>query len=182
LLGVPRVGIAFPWRQRLDNVVVVEVDADFAGCLRSRKSTSGLAAFWCGCLLKSSAKSQSTIAVSTSESEFYSILGGASVGLGLQALLADLDFTVSVELRSDATAAISLSSRRGLGKARHIAVGFLWVQQLVSEKRLVLKKVDGAKNRSDLLTKHLAAPRLRELLAACGCVVLAGRHVLALSA
>jgi len=87
-----------------------------------------------------------------------------------------------VELRSDATAAISLSSRRGLGKARHIAVGFLWVQQLVSEKRLVLKKVDGAKNRSDLLTKHLAAPRLRELLAACGCVVLAGRHVLALSA
>ena len=181
LLGVPRVALLFAWRQKLDDVLVVEVDADFAGCLTSRKSSSGLVALWSGGLLKSSSKSQTTVAMSTSESEFYSILGGAACALGLQSLLLDLGFTVRVELRSDASAAISLSNRRGLGKARHICVGFLWIQEVVSSGRLVLKKINGLKNRSDLLTKHLSAPRMKELLSACGCVVLSGRHPLALS-
>jgi hypothetical protein len=134
-----------------------------------------------GRTLKSSSKSQTTVAISTSEAEFYGILGGAACALGLQSLLHDLGFTVSVELRCDASAAISLSNRRGLGKARHICVGFLWIQEIVASERLSLKKIHGLKIRADLLTKHLSAPRMKALLSACGCVVLCGRHPLALS-
>ncbi len=48
LLRVPRVALLLAWRPKLDNVLVVEVDADFAGCLTSRKSSSGLVAQWSG--------------------------------------------------------------------------------------------------------------------------------------
>ena len=40
LITVPRLVMQFPW-QPLDDTLTVYTDADYAGCLRTRKSTSG---------------------------------------------------------------------------------------------------------------------------------------------
>ncbi len=54
---------------------------------------------------------------------------GGSVGLGIKALLADLGVKRGIKLKTDASAAKGIASRRGLGKVRHIEVSQLWLQE-----------------------------------------------------
>ena len=54
------------------------------------------------------------------------ICRGASHGIGMRSLMQDLGFKWDLELWSDASAAIGICKRRGLGKVRHLAVADLW--------------------------------------------------------
>eukprot|EP00971_Amphidinium_carterae_P350901 6491800-Amphidinium_carterae.2 len=55
-----------------------------------------------------------------------------------------------------ASTAISMESRVGLGKARHVTVRYLWLQQLVADKTIRLVKVKGTQHPPDVGTKHLS--------------------------
>ena len=61
-------------------------------------------------------------------------------------------------LHSDATAAIGICRRKGLGKVRHLATADLWVQDKLKVKEFSLDKILGTLNPADLLTKYLDAP------------------------
>eukprot|EP00971_Amphidinium_carterae_P332262 6466334-Amphidinium_carterae.1 len=76
------------------------------------------------------------ICLSSGESEFYACLKAASVGLGAQAMLEDFGQPKKLVLRTDSTAAIGILQRRGLGRTRHIATRYLWLQQKVAQKAL----------------------------------------------
>ena len=56
------------------------VDSDNAGCLRTRKNTSGVMVMLGGHCVKGNAGLQSTISLSSGESEFYGIVKGAAIG------------------------------------------------------------------------------------------------------
>ena len=77
--------------------------------------------------------------------------------LGLQAMLQDFDVGVDLEIYSDATAAIGMVKRLGLGKVRHLATADIWVQQRARAGAFKLFKLPGAENPGDLMTKHLPA-------------------------
>ena len=55
----------------------------------------------------------------------------------------------------DASAALGIINRRGLGKTRHIDTGLLWIQQTAAEQRLKYMKVLGRENLADLYIKFL---------------------------
>ena len=63
--------------------------------------------------------------------------------------------TMAIGLYSDASAAIAISQRTGLGKLRHIQTQYLWIQERVAHKEIGLQTVLGTENPADLLTKHL---------------------------
>ena len=108
---------------------------------------------------------------------------GACVGLGMKSLSYDLTHRVlPLVLKPDSSAAIGIGSRRGAGKVRHIDTSSLWLQQHVTAKNIVLEKVDGEVNPADLGTKHLAGPRMLQLMRLLGLEQKQGRHRLALSA
>ena len=132
-------------------------DADWAGCRRARKSTSGGVAMVGKHCIKAWSKTQSVIAKSSAESELYSVVKGACEGLGLITLHNDLGEAKEVKLNLDATAAKGILERQGISKVRHIDVNVLWLQQQMAKKLIPLIKVDGTENCSDLLTKHLAS-------------------------
>ena len=100
---------------------------------------------------------------------------GAAQGLGMMALLHDFGLTVSVTVHTDASAAIGIVRRAGLGKLRHLNVRYLWVQDQVKRERLWLEKVAGADNPADLATKHLSADVMRKHLESLGVRVGGGR-------
>ena len=146
------------WRffhQQDPQVLTTFVDTDFAGCHKTRRSTSGGAALRGGHLIKHWAQTQTTVALSSAEAELGGICRGASQGLGLVALAKDLNIDMKLDVRTDATAAIGVCRRRGLGKIRHLAVADLWVQEKVRLKEFTLTKVPGDVNPADLLTKHV---------------------------
>ena len=133
----------------------VYVDTDFAGCHVTRRSTSGGAACRGTHLIKHWSTTQSTVALSSAEASLTGISKGAAQGLGLQSIARDLGIQLSLCVWSDASAAIGISRRRGLGKVRHLATADLWMQDRIRKGDFALEKLAGADNPSDMLTKHV---------------------------
>ena len=111
-------------------------------------------------LIKHWAVTQSTVCLSSGEAELGGICRGAAQAMGLRSLANDLGIKLDLEIHSDATSAIGICRRRGLGKIRHLAVSDLWVQDAVARKEFVLKKVLGKVNPADMLTKHVERPTI----------------------
>ena len=109
-------------------------------------------------LIKAWSATQTTVALSSGEAELSGLVKGAAQAIGLQSVALDLGSEWSIMLRSDATAAIGMCRRRGLGKVRHLAVADLWIQDKVKCKELSIEKVLGTENPADLLTKYLDGP------------------------
>ena len=82
-------------------------------------------------------------------------------------------------LKSDATAAIAIASRRGLGKVRHIEVCQLWLQDKVRRGDVKVVKVGPRENVADALTKYVSRDIMCSHMRSTGQHLIAGRHVLA---
>ena len=108
---------------------------------------------------------QPTVSLSSGEAELTGIAKGLSHGIGLRSIAADLGLDVNLKLRTDATAAIGMAKRLGVGKVRHLDTSLLWVQEKVRAGDVVLEKVPGVENPGDVLTKHVMAPDLKNHLA-----------------
>ena len=107
------------------------------------------------CLVKHWAKTQTTVSLSSGEAELQGIAAGAAQGLGLQSLMRDMGWEVKLRLHSDATAAIGMCKRKGLGKVRHLATTDLWIQEKVRSGQIELFKVLGTESPADALTKYI---------------------------
>ena len=160
LKGVPRLVQRIPFTDHPPSLIEVYVDSDWAGCRKSRKSTSGGVLMFGGTAVRGWSTTQSVIALSSGEAEYYAALKGASVALGFQSMLADLGIAAKITLYSDSSAARGIIHRAGLGKLRHLETGYLWLQAAVKAKRLQVRKVLGSVNPADLFTKHLAAAEM----------------------
>ena len=174
LRGSPRLVYTYP--QQTADCVDVYTDTDWAGCPKTRKSTSG------GCILVGShaikhwSSTQTSVALSSGEAEFAGVIRGAGQGLGYQALLRDLGVQAPLRVWTDSSAAIGICSRQGLGKLRHLDAHTLWIQQAVRLGRIDLRKVDGESNPADILTKHsISRDRLDKLVTLHGCKYVEGR-------
>ena len=167
LKGAPRLVSLIPWDAD-PSWIDVYVDADFAGCRRTRRSTCGGCMRWAGGVVKAWSKSLSTIALSTAEAELGAVTRGAAEGEGLVCLLGDFGLDAQVRLHSDASAAIGITQRLGLGRIRHLSVADLWVQQKVRRKELRMLKLPGETNPADLMTKGVHRPRAEKLLKLMG--------------
>jgi hypothetical protein len=154
LLDSPRVVYDFSWGPN-GNQLVVYADTDFAGCRATRRSTSGGCALWGGKLVKHWSTTQKSITLSSGEAELGGVVKAASEALGLQSVAEDLGVLLRIALCADSSAAIGICRRAGIGRVRHLAVGQLWIQELVRDEVVDLYKVRGEENPADLLTKPL---------------------------
>jgi len=178
LVGKPRMVQSFPW-QRLPDRIDCYVDTDYAGCLETRKSTSGGVILHGTHCLRTWSTTQSVVALSSGEAELYGIVKGASMSIGLQSVLKDIDIQLDVIIHSDSAAARGMVKRNGLGKVRHIHVQELWVQDALREGRFKLQCVLGYDNCADLLTKHLEEKSMVRHAERIGLAILSGRSEIA---
>ena len=174
LEGLPRLVYVFRWQEA--KAIDIYTDTDWAGCPRTRKSTSG------GCVMlghhtvKTWSSTQASVALSSGEAEFNGVVRGSGIGLGCQSLLKDLGIDLPVRIWTDSSAAIGICTRQGLGKVRHLDTHTLWVQQAVRSGRIDLRKVLGEVNPADLFTKHsISRDRLMKLVNIFDCKFMGGR-------
>jgi hypothetical protein len=177
LVGKPRVVYRYDWGKPEDDNSMLElyVDTDFAGCKETRRSTSGGHCFLNGSVVKSWSKTQPTISLSSGEAELHGIGAGIAQGLGLQSVARDLGLEYGIRVHTDATAAIGMCRRRGMGKIRHLDVTDLWIQQKVRSGAVDLVKVAGDVNPADMMTKYVARELLERHMATCKLEVREGR-------
>ena len=105
----------------------------------------------------------------------HGIAFGCAQALGLQSLMRDLGWQVGIDIWSDATAAIGIARRKGLGKIRHLDCTDLWIQDKIRSKAIGLQKVLGAENPADMLTKYVDKKALDMAMPKLGLFPMAGR-------
>ena len=79
----PRMACRYLWIQ-LDSNTEVFGDANFAGCISTRKSTVGGSILWSGQFVKAWSKTMGVLALSSGESELAAAVRAATEGLELQ--------------------------------------------------------------------------------------------------
>ena len=169
LIHRPRVALIFNW-QRRQSQIDGYTDSDWAGCTTTCKSTSGGVLMIGRHLLKTYSRQQKTIALSSAEAELYGMTACSSELLGMQACAADLGIKVNVSVYADASAALGIVQRRGIGRVRHVKTQSLWLQEAHAQRRIAFEKVDGSRNPADLLTKHMTELMLDRHMAYINCV------------
>ena len=100
LQGGPRVVNIYRW-QRVPERLVVWVDSDHAGCKTTRKSTSG-GLLMCGrhCI-KTWSSTQRIIATSSGEAEYYGMVRGGSIGLGIRSMMKDFGVDLRIRIKTE---------------------------------------------------------------------------------
>ena len=102
-------------------------------------------------VVKTWAKTQGPVALSSGDAQYYAMIKGALEGIGLQTLPRDLGWDVKLRLHVDSSAAKAIASRQGLGKLRHLEVRHLWLQDAV-QRALGFEEGSGPPPKSIRLT------------------------------
>ena len=165
-------------KEKNEEFLDVYSDSDWAGDRVSRKSTSGGVISFAGCAIKHWSSTQSTIATSSGEAEYYAMVKAVAEGLAVQALASDLGLSFQLRIWVDSTAAKAIVSRIGLGKVRHMEVKYLWAQEALKNGRFRVMKVDGTKNPADILTKPKTAKEMGDKLLKVGGRIVEGGKTL----
>ena len=181
LCGFPRLVCRYDRQARKPHLDVF-TDTNHEGCTQTRKSTSCVVIMRGKHWIKSSTSTQSTIGLSSGESEFHGIVKGTSQALGCQVMCGDLGRDVEPRLWADATAGLGIAMRRGIGKTRHLHTPLLWVQKVFHDRRATIGKVAGAENCADLGTKVLSGKEVWKHLTRMGFEARSGKSKLALEA
>ena len=120
-----------------------------------------------GHCIKTWSVTQGAYTLSNAEAEFYAMIEAVLRGKGLRNLAVEVGFTDLeniVHIGTDSSAAKSFVGRQGLGKMKHLEIRDLWLQKEVNEGKVVVHKVLGIENPSDLGTKILNAAESTERL------------------
>ena len=166
LVGKPRAKCWFRWQQSGD--LEADSDADWGGDRATRRSVSAGVITRRDHCLKVWTEKQQVVALSSAESELYAAVKTASEGLGIQSVAKDLGISCRLNLHPDASATMCLVNRRVLGKAKHVDMQNLWIQEASKSGRFVTKKVDTSVNPADLMTKPVSKARIEQLISLMG--------------
>ena len=144
---------------------MLEGFADAGGCAKTRRSTSGGVLRLGGHTLRAWSSSQKVVALSSCESEYYSLVRCAGEAIGLREALREMQWDYSIRFWTDASAARGLALRTGGGQIKHMQARYYWLQECIKAGILTVEKIRGAVNPADLMTKHLDGTTMRVM---CG--------------
>ena len=165
LKGAPGRGLLF---KKHDNLQVeVYTDADWAGSVTDRRSTSGYCTFVGGNLVTWRSKKQSVVARSSAEAEFRAIAHGICEAIWIRRLLEDLNITgpLPMKVYCDNKAAISIAHNPVLhDRTKHVEVDKHFIREKVDNGLICMTYVPINEQTADILTKGLHKKQFDNLI------------------
>ncbi|KAL5823734.1 hypothetical protein ACOSQ4_021634 [Xanthoceras sorbifolium] len=147
--------------RRTDNLEVIGYsDSDFAGCVDSRKSTSGYIFMMASGAVSWRSAKQSLTATSTMEAEFVSCFEATSHGVWLKSFISGLRIVDSIskplKMYCDNSAAVFMAKNNKSGsRSKHIDIKYFAIKERVKEKKVVIEHVSTELMIADPLTKGM---------------------------
>uniref|UniRef100_A0A2N9FA36 CCHC-type domain-containing protein n=1 Tax=Fagus sylvatica TaxID=28930 RepID=A0A2N9FA36_FAGSY len=165
LKGTAEHGILFS-RQPGTNSVVGYVDADYAGEVDDRRSTTGFVFTLSGGPICWKSTLQSIVAMSTTEAEYMAVAEAAKEALWLKGLVKELGLNQGgVQMHCDSQSAIYLAKNQVYhARTKHIDVRFHKIRELIVTGDIVLEKVHTSENAADMLTKPITTAKFKHCL------------------
>ena len=128
-----------------------------------------------GCLVMSWSRTQQSYAMSSAESEYYAKCTGVVETRFIESMLFECGVHVRIRVKTDSSASKGFCEKPGLGKCmKHIELRYLFLQQLVTEKKLHVDKVGTRDQKADPMTKYLAWELLYRLMVSIGVLIKVG--------
>ena len=150
--------------QECPREITVYTDSDWATDKATRKSMSSYSEFFGRHLIETSCARQSVVALSSRKAEYYALTRGVAAGLMSQQVWEVMNFKLPLVARTDSSAGKGIASRVGMGKVKHLSLRELWLQDVVQQGRVVIRKEPAKTNVADLGTKALTGARTTELV------------------
>jgi hypothetical protein len=139
-------------------------DADWAGDVVDRKSTSGWIIKLCGGVISWKSSKQTSTALSTVEAEYIAASDCAREIIWTRKLLKNLGFfdqkATPTTLKMDNTGAIQLAKNTVLSqRTKHIDIRYHFLRECLKNGEISIERCPSNSMTADALTKALPAPR-----------------------
>ena len=134
------------------------VDADWGQDKNCRKSITGIAMMFAGCVIYYKTKYQNTIAHSTTEAEFTAACDAGKVALYIRSILQELNIEQShatVIYEDNAGALLMANAGQPTKRTRHMDIKVFSLQDWIEQDLLLLTAIETSGNISDTFTKQL---------------------------
>ncbi|RVW30282.1 Retrovirus-related Pol polyprotein from transposon TNT 1-94 [Vitis vinifera] len=154
--------------RRTSNLEVVGYsDSDFAGCVDSRKSTSGYIFILASGAISWRSVKQTMTATSTMEAEFISCFEATSHGVWLKSFISGLRVMDSISrplsIYCDNSAAVFMAKNNKSGsRSKHIDIKYLAIRERVKEKKVVIEHISTELMIADPLTKGMPPLKFKD--------------------
>jgi len=146
-------------------------DADWAGNLDDRKSTSGYVFMMSGAAISWNSKKQSCVALSTAEAEYIALAKASQESVWLQRLLIDMGEKQknAIIIHEDNQSAIAMAKNPSFhGRAKHIDMKYHYVRELVKDDKIELRYCETGNMIADMMTKGIAKTQFEKLRSMIG--------------
>ena len=159
-------GILFSKNEDYSNIEVY-TDADWAGSVSDRRSTSGYFTFVGGNLVTWRSKKQHVVARSSAEAEYRGMALGVCEGLWISFILNDLGYPSQqpIQLYCDNKAARDIAHNPVQhDRTKHVEVDRFFIKEKLDEKILELPKIRSEDQLADILTKAISSRAFTKFL------------------
>ena len=172
LKGTVNVGLLYNAKDQTD--LVGYSDADWAGDINDRKSTSGYIFQICGGAVSWRSKKQSCVALSTAEAEYMALASATQEAIWMKQLIMDLCAEIlkkPVLIYEDNKSAICITKNHQYhGRSKHIDIKFHFTRDQVSSGNIEVVYCKSEEMIADLFTKPLSGPQFKRLRGLLGLV------------
>jgi len=151
----------YKWQDQ-PKVMTGYADSDWAGCTKTRRSTSGGLVMHGGHLMAHWSRTQTGVALSSGEAELNAALKAACELIGARVMCEELGFQYDLKIYGDSSAARGTLARQGSGKIKHLETKQLWLQERIQQEELDYIKIPRAINLADAFTHHWTGPDSNE--------------------
>ena len=147
------------WYPKISTLTVTSyTDADWAGSVDDRKSTSGNGFFLGDSLVSWLNKKQTSISLSIAEAEYIAAADCCTQILWMKEALKDVNIGTNqpITIYCDNTSAISLSKNLAMhSKTKHIPIKYHFLHEQVSEQNIILEYINTKEQIAYIFTKPL---------------------------
>ena len=169
LKGTPGKGILFTKGQGI--TLEAYTDADYAGSVDDRRSTSGYCTFLGGNLVTWRSKKQNVVARSSAEAEFRAMALGICELLWLKIILQDLkiEWNGPMKLYCDNKSAINIAHNPVQhDRTKHVEVDRHFIKEKLDSGTICIPFVSTGNQLADVLTKGLSGSTLQSIIGKLG--------------
>jgi hypothetical protein len=152
-------------------VFIGYVDADYAGCIDTRRSTTGYVFTFGSGSISWASKLQSVVSLSTYEAEYTAIVHAAKEAIWLTYLLEDIGFgsVRPMRINTDSQPAMNLAHNAQFhARSMHIDINCHWIRDAIVKKQVFVQHFSLDKMIADLMTKPLSRLNLDQFFKALG--------------
>lgn len=145
-----------------DPILEGYTDADMAGDLDSRKSTSGFIFTFAGGAVSWQSRLQKCVALSTTEAEYIAAAEAGKEMLWLKRYLQEFGIKQKeYKVHCDSQSALDLSKNSMYhSRTKHIDIRYHWIREVKDRQLLKLVKIHTKENPADMLTKVVTREKL----------------------